>query len=336
VLDWNGTGRATAWYFNGLNGTTAGEAWAVSAGGAVIFGQSPVSGGRPGSWPYKAAVTTARPGSLQSIKELPGFPDTAGAAGSAGVPYGCTADGKFAVGMSYRGLEKAVLWDTRDPSATNWTVVDLTDLALANGGPDIFSRLVRAYSVGTNAAGDLVIAGVGLDTNSPAGLRAFVMTVALSTAPIVSSPRVTLSGSYPAVFICTFQTFADPKVLYYLEYATNLTPPVAWTPIASAQGSGALTSLSDYNPPDRQRFYRIRVQVAPPPLTVSAASSAGLTFSFPSVAAANVIYCLEYTTNLTPPAAWTTITSTPGYPVISGLSDPNPPDRQRFYRIRIQ
>ncbi len=212
VLDWNGSGRATAWYFNGLNGTTAGEAWAVSANGTIIFGQSPVSGGRAGSWPYKALVTSNSPGVLQSVRELPGFLDTTGTAGSAGVPYGCTVDGKYAVGMSYRGMEKAALWDTRDPNSTNWTVVDLTELALANGSPDLFSRLVRAYSVGTNAAGDLVIAGVGLDTNTPAGLRAFVMTVALSTAPVVPAPRVTMSGAYPDVLIFTFQTFADPNI----------------------------------------------------------------------------------------------------------------------------
>jgi len=212
----------------------------------------------------------------------------------------------------------------------------LTELALANGGPDIFSRLVRAYSVGTNAAGDLVIAGVGLDTNTPAGLRAFVMTVALSTAPVVPAPRVTMSGAYPDVLIFTFQTFADPNIRYYLEYTTSLARLTTWTTIASAPGTGALTSLSDYNPPDPRRFYRIRVQAVPPPLTVSAASPAGLTFSFPSVAAANVIYSLEYATNLTPPVAWTTITSAPGYPPISGFSDPNPPDRQRFYRIRVQ
>jgi len=152
----------------------------------------------------------------------------------------------------------------------------------------------------------------------------------------VPPPLVTLSGSYPAVFIFTFPTFADVSLRYYLEYTTNLARPTTWTTIASAPGTGALTSLSDRNPPDPQRFYRIRVQAAPPPLTVSAASPAGLTFRFPSVAAANIIYCLEYTTNLTPPAAWTTITSAPGYPAISGLSDPNPPDRQRFYRIRAQ
>ena len=84
-----------------------------------------------------------------SINPLPNYPDAAGSANLA-IPYGCTADGKYAVGMNYRGTEKAVLWDTHDASATNWTVTDLTDLAVAGGNLNIFSRLTRAYSVGTN------------------------------------------------------------------------------------------------------------------------------------------------------------------------------------------
>ena len=260
MLDWTGTGTPTAWSFTGLDGTTAGEAFAISAGGTLIFGQSPVNGGRPGSWAYKAVVTTASPGVLQSVTELPNFPETVGTAGSAAVPYGCTADGKYAVGMSYRGAEKAVLWDTRDASPANWTVMDLTDLALAKGALGVFSRLTRAYSVGTNASGDLVIAGLGLDTNSPAKPRAFVATAGLSKAPILSRPIVTISAPYPAEFMFSFLTSPGANVTYYLEYTSSLTPPVVWTTIASTPGSGAPANLYDLNPSGRQRFYRIRVQ----------------------------------------------------------------------------
>ena len=73
VLDWTGKGTPTNWTFNGLNGTTAGAAFSISSNGTVIFGQSPVSDGRPGSWPYKAVVSSASPGVLQSITELPRF-----------------------------------------------------------------------------------------------------------------------------------------------------------------------------------------------------------------------------------------------------------------------
>jgi hypothetical protein len=260
VVDWTGTGTPTTWSFNGLNGTTAGAAYAVSTNGTVILGQSPVSGGRSGSWPYKAVVTTASPGVLQSINELPGFADTVGTSGSAGVPYGCTPDGKYAVGTSYRGVEEAVLWNLSDANPTNWTVIDLTHLAISAGKLNIFSRLARAYSIGTNAAGNLVITGMGLDTNSPANLRAFLMTVAALQATVVPRPTVDISGSYPAGFTLSFQTVANPGLKYYLEYTTNLAPPVAWTTVVSTPGTGSIANLLDSNPPDSQRFYRVRVQ----------------------------------------------------------------------------
>ena len=243
-----------------MNGTTAGAAYAVSTDGTVILGQSPVSGGRSGSWPYKAVVTAASPGVLRSINELPGFADTVGTSGSAGVPYGCTPDGKYAVGTSYRGVEDAVLWILSDANPTNWTVIDLTHLAVSAGKLNIFSRLARAYSIGINPTGTLVITGMGLDTNSPANLRAFVMTVAALQAPVVPRPTVALLGSYPAGFTLSFQTVANPGLTYYLEYTTNLAPPVAWTTIVSTPGTGSIANLLDPNPPDSQRFYRVRIQ----------------------------------------------------------------------------
>jgi len=260
ILDWTGTGTPTAWSFNGLNGSTAGEAFAVSADGTILFGQSPVSGGRPGSWAYKAVVTSASPGVLQRVQELPNFPETVGTAGSAAAPYGCTADGRFAVGMSYRGIEKAVLWDTQDAQATNWAVVDLTDLALTKGAMGVFSRLTRAYSVGTNAAGGLVVAGVGLDTNNPANPRAFVATLAPSSVATPPRPQVTISAPYPAEYMFSFPTVPDANVFYYLEYVTNLALTTVWTPITSCRGNGTITNLFDLNPSSQQRFYRIRVQ----------------------------------------------------------------------------
>jgi hypothetical protein len=153
-----------------------------------------------------------------------------------------------------------VLWDTHDTNATNWTVTDLTDLAVAGGNLNIFSRLTRAYSVGTNGVGNLVITGVGLDTNNPARTRAFVMTVAISNAPAVVRPTVTIAGSYPAGFLFSFPTVANASVRYYLEYVTNLVGALNWSTITSTPGTGAVASLPDSNPSGHQRFYRIRVQ----------------------------------------------------------------------------
>jgi hypothetical protein len=61
----------------------------------------------------------------------------------------------------------------------------------------------------------------------------------------------------------------------------------------------------------------------------------GFTFSFPTVANPTLTYYLEYTTNLAGAITWTAIGSRPGTGGVASLSDPNPPDQQCFYRIRI-
>ena len=263
VADFNGASSTLArWYVYGLDGTTNGQAFAVSADGTIIFGQSPKTDApSTNNYGYKAVFNATMPGPATqlSTNPLPNFPDTAGST-SLAVPYGCTPDGKYAVGMNYRGIEKAVLWDTSNPNPAKWTVVDLTDVAAANGILGGFGRLTRAYSVGTNTAGALVIAGAGLDTNSPPNRHAFVMTVAPPIAPIAFPPTATISGVYPGGFTCSFLSLANPSITCYLEYTTNLAPPSTWTTIASTPSLGAMTTLSDPNPPDRQRFYRIRIQ----------------------------------------------------------------------------
>ena len=262
VADWKGAITPALWNFTGLDGTAAGQAYSVSADGTVIFGASPKTGAPSTDYyAYKAVFNGTMPGPAAqlSVGQLRIFPDTAGSTNLA-IPYGCTADGKYAVGMHYRGAEKAVLWDTSDPNPAKWTVIDLTDIAAVNGSLDIFTRLSRAYSIGTNGAGALVIVGAGLDTNSPARTRAFLMTVAPPLAPIAFPPTVTVSGSYPAGFTFSFLSPANATITNYLEYKTDLAAPGGWTTVASKPSTGTLTSLSDSSPSGAQRFYRIRVQ----------------------------------------------------------------------------
>lgn len=159
-----GTGGLNTAYFNGLNGTIQGEAFGVSGDGNMVFGLSPVSDGRTGNWPYMFNRTTS------AIVELPHYADTAGSVTN-GVAYGATFDGRYAVGMNYRGSEKAVLWDT-----VNGTVTDLTDFAIANGIlGDFTGNLRRAYSIGLDELGQPVITGMGV--NSAGLTRGFVMTI---------------------------------------------------------------------------------------------------------------------------------------------------------------
>jgi hypothetical protein len=262
VADYQGLTTPAVWNFNGLDGTTAGQALAVNADGTAIFGISP-KGAATGTtnFAYKARFNATFPGAATqlSIAPLPNFPDTAGTTNLA-VPYGCTPDGAYAVGLSYRGMERAVLWDTSQSDPGQWTVVDLTEIASANGILTGFARLSRAYSVGTDNTGALVIAGAGVDTGSPTHTRGFVMTVSPPIAPIAFPPTITSVGLSPSGFACSFLSLANPNITYYLEYTTDLTPPASWTAVASTPGTGAQTVLSDPNPPGTQGFYRVRIQ----------------------------------------------------------------------------
>jgi hypothetical protein len=269
VFDWTGTGTATLWQFTTLDGSTVGQAFSISADGTIIFGRSTVSDffTRPGTWPFKATFDGTMPGPATQlgINELPSFPDTVGSTGSAGVPYGCTADGEYAVGMSYRYAERAVLWDTSDPNSAKWTVLDLMDFATAQGIAGDFTDLGRAYSVGVTAGGDIIITGIGTANGYT---RAFVMTVPKPlSAYSVYPPTVSISNN-PAKYTFSFNSILSSpssgvSLTNYLDYATALSnppTPSTWSTLTAAQCNGGLTILVDPNPPDPQRFYRIRTQ----------------------------------------------------------------------------
>jgi len=156
-------GNANATMFDGLAGAgdTRGQAWAVNGDGTRVFGMSPVSDGRSGNWPYMCT----NPGAGQTIVELPTFSDTAGSTTNA-LPYGASASGNYAVGMNYRGMEKAVLWDVQA-----MTITDLTEYFSNEGLLGSFTRLTRAYSVADLGGGNVWITGIGV---TPEGTRGFV------------------------------------------------------------------------------------------------------------------------------------------------------------------
>lgn len=164
-------------YFNGLAGDNWGQAFAVSADGNTVFGQSPVVAGNVGPrYGYKTTFSgAAENGTVQgAVTALPLFGDEAGST-SLQVPYGCTVDGNFAVGMAYRGQEKAVLWSTKD----DWSfAIDLTQYAADHSLLEGWSILTRAYSVGEtfDLNGQLYAVVTGLGVFEGAN-RAFVMTV---------------------------------------------------------------------------------------------------------------------------------------------------------------
>lgn len=245
------------WNFNGLAGTIEGEAFSITPDGNTIFGHSPVPDFRLGRWGYKAIVTSAL-NSLQRIDELPNFNDTVpSSGGTAVVPYGCSADGRYAVGMSYRGVEKAALWDTGDPNPANWTVVDLTDLATAEGILGSFVRLSRAYSVGVNAAGYPVITGLGTYFDGVANnTRAYVMVV---SPPATPQPRITSINGAGTGNVTVNYTNTLAGTNYALQYNTNLST-TNWFTIGSQTATGSSDFQLDSAATGAERYYRIWMQ----------------------------------------------------------------------------
>jgi hypothetical protein len=57
-----------------------------------------------------------------------------------------------------------------------------------------------------------------------------------------------------------FQFLGQPGVLYTLERATNLTPPVAWQTFRVFNGAGSTINTTDTTTGSPSRFYRLRVQ----------------------------------------------------------------------------
>ena len=66
----------------------------------------------------------------------------------------------------------------------------------------------------------------------------------------------TFAASNGAPASATFLSVSGQE--YQLEYCLDLaTNPVAWTWIASTNGTGGILTLSDTNAPDLKRYYRI-------------------------------------------------------------------------------
>ena len=222
----------------------------------TVFGHSPVSAGGP-RYGYKALVTSATD-SLQSIARLPDFSDAAREPGTtwAVTPFGCSADGRYAVGVCYRGADKgerAVLWDTGNADTNKWTVLDLTDVAAAEGILGSFNKLERAYSVGVNASGKPVVAGCGKYADgSILRNRAFVMVV----NPAAQRPQITSVGGAGTGTITVNYTNTIAGKTYTLLYNTNLSA-TNWYSAGSKAAIGTSDSQTESSVTSGRRFYRL-------------------------------------------------------------------------------
>jgi hypothetical protein len=218
-------GNLAVAYFGGLTpGSTAGQAWAISADGSIVCGYSPVGDGRTGNWPYKAALNADR--SLASIVELKSL--NAAATDNQGIVYAMSADGRWGVGRDYSfGQDRAVLWDLQNPTQLP---TDLTAVATQLGVLGEFAAgngLRRAYSVGVDADQNVCIVGLGV--TAAGGTRGFLL---------VFPPGVTLgaccvaSGFSRSCSMATVDNCPNPTINWHEGQSCAAVCPACSIPFA--------------------------------------------------------------------------------------------------------
>jgi hypothetical protein len=106
---------------------------------------------------------------------------------------------------------------------------------------------------------------------------------------------------------------------------------------AATNTSLALTDVqfvTDASTGGAARFYRVRALYAPPPRIGGAVwMTNAASFGFGTVAGAN--YVVEYKTNLTD-RVWLELSRQSGTGSPIQVTDPSPPGRSRFYRVRVE
>jgi hypothetical protein len=175
-------------------------------------------------------------------QELPTFADTSGSSTN-GIVYGLSPAGDYAVGMNYRGMEKAVLWDVSDADPGNWEIIDLTEYADANGVLGKFTyNLRRAYAVTVNEDnGDVLVTGRGV-INDPIQYRGFLLTIC--TQPIILTADV-LPSDDPNYM--TVQKKADSKSRLPIEVYGSEEFDVADVDLSSIRVAGSVIPVKMQN-----------------------------------------------------------------------------------------
>jgi uncharacterized protein (TIGR03382 family) len=164
-------GLAASWATPDLGGQSV--LYDVADDASRVGGFSQVSDARTGWFPYVLDKGTG------IATELPLLSPGADYATN-GVVYGMAPDGQYAVGMDYStGVELAVLYNLKDANPGNWTVLDLTAFASANGVLGNFTgNLRRATAMGyTTNPGKPVITGRGIVYEPATEYHAFALTI---------------------------------------------------------------------------------------------------------------------------------------------------------------
>ncbi len=158
-------------------------------------------------------------------------------------PLAVTAKPNWPVAVAGKGLFCFAQITGRATRAA-WSFGDGSELTNAS--------VLITYHTWTNP-GDYTVSFTAFNADNPTGVSTnFALRVDPLVAPTLSVAGYSGSGlslSFPGQF----------GVLYYLEQATNLVPPIVWQTVTTRQGDGPLV-ISSLPMTNQSGFFRIRTQ----------------------------------------------------------------------------
>lgn len=120
-------------------------------------------------------------------------------------------------------------------------------------GPTITNASYITSHAWTNA-GDYTVTFTAFNTDTPAGVATNLQFHVLP----INQPVVTAGWATGTNFQFQFTGQADAN--YWVQYATNLAPPITWLTLTSLTGTGGVVQISDTAVTNAARFYRVRAQ----------------------------------------------------------------------------
>jgi len=103
--------------------------------------------------------------------------------------------------------------------------------------------------------GDYLVTFTAFNTDNPVGVSGTsVIHVDPIFAPTLSAASLASGTNFQ------FQFGGQPGANYWVEYATNLSPPITWLTLKSLTSTGGVEQIVDAKATNTARFYRVRAQ----------------------------------------------------------------------------
>ena len=165
---------------------------------------------------------------------------------------------------------------------TNWTITPVNSaIGLATVLDPITSqpRFTFVTQAGQTLQGTSLLAYICVEVleTTPSAFAPLVVNDIVALSPLASSPvpaygeqgelvlidgQPLLSGSLAAT--PSFTLYGNPGTNYFVQYTTNLLPPVAWITYTNLTLTGLQTNYDQASPSDKMEFFRSYYIAAPP------------------------------------------------------------------------